>query len=379
MSAFDDVARTDIEPASHLISRADYLNASARPEAARVRAFVDRLVEQYPAPDRDAMIRRLRSRHDSRHRSAWFELLLHGLMVTRGFTIIAVEPELAGGRAPDFLVGAPDGREFFLEATVAEGDIGANPGADRRLRDVLQAIDGVQSQDFFLSLHHRGVPAQPIRLGRLRGQVQRFIDGLDYDAVVAGFAAGRPGPLFNFEEHGLTLRITVVPKNLRRAGGRAIGDRMLPGGVVQPHLPIKASVESKASRYGQLDRPYIIAVSALEEFANADAAIDALFGTDQVVVTEDGHHAWVRNRDGAWMGPGGPVHTRVSAVLSTERLSPWDVGHRLMRLIHNPWAAQPILDLPVGVEVHQVADERLSIAPGQTLAQIFGLPPGWPE
>jgi hypothetical protein len=48
-------------------------------------------------------------------------------------------------------------------------------------------------------------------------------------------------------------------------------------------------------------------------------------------------------------------------------------------LIHNPWAARPILDLPVGVEVRQVVDERLSITPGQTLAQIFGLPPGWPE
>lgn len=148
MSAFDDMDRTDIEPASHLISRADYLNASARPEAASVRAFVDRLIEQYPASDRDGLIRRLRSRDNNRHRSAWFELLLHGLMVARGFTIIAVESELAGGRAPDFLVGVPDGREFFLEATVAEGETGANPGADRRLRDVLQAVDGVQSQDF---------------------------------------------------------------------------------------------------------------------------------------------------------------------------------------------------------------------------------------
>lgn len=379
MSAFDDMARTDIEPACHLISRADYLNASARPEAVRVRAFVDRLVEQYPAPDRDALIRRLRSRDDSRHRSAWFELLLHGLMVARGFTIIAVEPKLAGGRAPDFLVGAPDGREFFLEATVAEGESGANPGADRRLRDVLQAIDGVQSQDFFLSLHHCGVPAQPIRLKHLRSQVQRFINGLDYDTVVADFAAGRLTMPFRFAEHGLILRITVVPKNLRRAGGRAIGDRMLSGGVVQPHLPIKAAVESKASRYGQLDRPYIIAVNALEQCANADAAIEALFGTNRVVMTEDGDHALASNRDGAWIGPDGPVHTRVSAVLSTERLSPWDVGDRPMRLIHNPWAARPILDLPVGVAVRQVAAKRLSITPGQTLAEIFGLPPGWPE
>ena len=134
---------------------------------------------------------------------------------------VAVTPDFArysasqgGPRILD--LGCGDGARAIALASsgflrVAESDIGANSGADRRLRDVLQVIDGVQSQDFFLSLHHRGAPAQPIRLGRLRGQVQRFIDGLDYDAVVAGFAAGRPAPLFSFEEHGLILRITVVP------------------------------------------------------------------------------------------------------------------------------------------------------------------------
>ena len=379
MSAFDVLDRTDIEPAGHLISRADYLNASARPEAARVRAFVDQLLDQYPAAKRDALVRRLRSRDDSPHRSAWFELILHGLILARGFTVIDIEPPLPGGRSPDYLVGAPDGREFFLEATVAEGEIGADPGADRRLRDVLQAIDDVNSPDVFLSLHHRGVPAQPVRIGRLRAQVQRFVDALDYDALVAGLAARRPGPMISLEEHGLLLRITAIPKNLRQAGGRAMGGRMLPGGLIHPNTPIKAAVESKAGRYGQLDRPYIIAVCALETFANADAAIDALFGTDQVVVNPDGGHRWARNRDGAWMGPGGPVHTRVSAVLSTERLSPWDVAQRPMRLIHNPWAARPILDLPIGVEVRQVVEDRLRVQPGLSLAEIFQLPAGWPE
>lgn len=226
------------------------------------------------------------------------------------------------------------------------------------MHDVLQAIDQVRSPDFFLSLHHRGVPAQPIRCKHLRTQVQRFVDGLDYEDVVTHFAEQRPGPVFNFEEHGLTLRITVVPKHLRQAGGRAIGDRILPGGIVQPHLPIKAAVESKAGRYGQIARPYVIAVCALKTFANADSAIDALFGTEVVVVTENGDLRPARNFDGAWRGPQGPIHPRVSAVLSTERLTPWDVGQRQMRLIYNPWATQSIPNLPLGVEVREVVDAR---------------------
>jgi len=87
----------------------------------------------------------------------------------------------------------------------------------------------------------------------------------------------------------------------------------------------------------------------------------------------------VRNCDGAWRGPKGPTHTRVSAVLSTERLTPWDVGQRQMRLIHNPWATRPLSNLPWGIEVREVVEDRLETIPGLTLAEIFGLSSDWPE
>lgn len=379
MSAFDDMERTDIEPAGHLIARGDYLNVSARPEAQKVRDLVDQLLDAYPADKRDEMARRIRSRDDRLHRSATFELLLHGLMLARGFTVIAVEPDLPGGRAPDFLVAAPDSREFYLEATVAEGEIGADPGGDRRLRDVLQVLDDIVSPDFFLNVHHRGVPAQPVRLRRLRERVQRFVDGLDHAAVAAALTASRPIPFFRTEEHGLILRVEVVPKHVRGRPGRAIGGRILPGGLIHPQRPIQAAVEDKAGRYGSLDRPYIVAVNALDIFADANDAVDALFGTEHVVLSEDLAPQWARQRDGVWMGAGGPVHTRVSAVLSTERLSPWDVAQRRPRLIHNPWAAQPILDLPLGLETRQVVAGHLQTEPGQTAGEILGLPARWPE
>jgi hypothetical protein len=38
------------------------------------------------------MIRRLRSRDDVLHRSAFFELLLHALLIRQGFTIVEIEP-----------------------------------------------------------------------------------------------------------------------------------------------------------------------------------------------------------------------------------------------------------------------------------------------
>src|SRR6185437_2814137 len=97
-----------------------------------------------------------------------------------------------------------------------------------------------------------------------------------------------------------------------------IGGRMLPGGVILPEAAIKSAVEGKAGRYGDIGLPLVIAVNALEEFARVG---DALFGTTGVIFSQDGAARGMRNADGAWRGPGGPVYTRSSAVLFVVRLS----------------------------------------------------------
>lgn len=375
ITAFDDVAREGREPASHLIGHFDYLNASGRPEAAAVRALVDRWLADYPATHQPEIIRRLRSRDDVLHRSSLFELMLHALLLQQGFTIIEIEPVLPNGKAPDFLVEAPDGKRFYLEATLASGMDNVAAGGDRRMREALQAIDEVRSPDFFLHLHTRGTPTRPMAVGRLRRAVQRFVDGLDYDQAIANEEV----LVFQHEEHGAKFTIQPVPKNLRRADGRAVGGRMLPGGIIHPEVAIKSAVEGKAGRYGDIDLPLVIAVNALEEFAKIDDAIDALFGTTSVVVREGQEPQPIRNADGAWRGPAGPVYTRSSAVLFVERLSAWSVGQRSLHLIVNPWARNPIGDIPLGVEVREVIDGRLQTRAGLSLREIFDLPEGWPE
>ena len=192
ITAFDSIERDVQEPASHLIGQFDYLNASGRAEAAAVRALIDEWLADYSAAERPEMIRRLRSRHDVLHRSALFELMLHALLRRQGFTIVEIESQLPNGKAPDFLVETPDERRFYLEGTLASGMDNVAAGADRRMRQALQAIDDVKSPDFFLHLHTRGTPSQPIATARLRRAVQRFVDELDYDQAVARAEAGQP-------------------------------------------------------------------------------------------------------------------------------------------------------------------------------------------
>lgn len=248
------------------------------------------------------------------------------------------------------------------------------------MREALQAIDEVQSPNFFLSLHPRGTPAQPVATTRLRRNVQRFVDGLEHATVVADLAAGRPWPTFEQEHHGAVFRIEAVPKNTPGGGNaRAIGVRMMAPIQVQPQETIKSAVLGKAGRYGDPELPFVIAVNSLEDYASADDAEDALFGSSAVAINAAGEDHWIREPDGVWHTHNGPGYSRVSAVLSTERVYPWSLGQRRARLIYNPWARRPLPDVALGIDTVRIADNMFQRQDGQTIGEILGLPDGWPQ
>jgi hypothetical protein len=119
------------------------------------------------------------------------------------------------------------------------------------------------------------------------------------------------------------------------------------------------------------------------EHGDEDDAVNALFGSDGVEVWREpgggfGHRD-IRTPDGAWFGPGGPVNTRVSAVLSTERLTSWSLGQRRARLFLNPWAARPLVGSPIPVGRRRVDGDRLVRPAGQSIRELLGLADGWPE
>lgn len=384
---FDQGHRDIHGPADHLVSQFEYLNRSDRDEAGRVRTLVEELFLRYPAEAQDSLRTRLRSADDNQHLAAAFELVLHELLLRSGCQILAVEPSLEGtGRSPDFLAQSEAGVRFYLEATLATGRSRNQVGADRRLSEALQAIDSVQSPDFFLDVHIDGTPEAPVSGRQLRRRLADWLDTLDYAQITAqrnGEATARP--IFSYEQHGVRFRIAVMPRRQTRGTserGRAIAGRMLAPISVQPQEPIRSAVIGKARRYGDLDAPYIVAVNALSTYASEEDAVNALFGAKVVSVrqTSDGFEDRIgRDTDGVWCGPQGPVNTRVSGVLSTERLGPWSLGQRRARLFVNPWARRPLVASPLAIDIREVRDERLHRTAGSSIAELLELPEGWPE
>lgn len=379
MNLFCDIARTNTAPANHVVADFEYLNTSARAEAGRVRQVLTQWLDNYPARHRANLVTRFRSQDDQVHQAAFFELFLHQFITIQGFRVLEIEPILPNGRSPDFLVETPQGVRFYLEGTVATGTAPNQVGTERRVRDILQTIDNTNSPFFFLEVGLEGEPTAPVSLRNLRRHVQTFVDGLDYEEALALRISGSEHfKSIRYEENGVTVQISAIAKSRPYAGERAIGIGPMQGGFIQPHAPITRAVQRKAARYGELDIPLVVAVNAQDDYASDDDAVDALFGTESVLVRPDGSQRVIRNTDGAWRGPHGPVYTRCSAVLFVSRLRPWSLGQRKLSLFHNPWAQRSAEISIDGCDVFRLSEERLEREVGQPVWNLLGLPDGWP-
>lgn len=379
MIVFDEIPRDLHGPATGTESYFEYLNRSPRSEAQSVRQLIEHWVSLYPEDDRQSLVSRLRSEIDDELKSAFFELYLHRIFESHGNKLVAVEPELEGtSKRPDFLFESEGGESFYVEAVLATGRNPKETGAERRKSAVLNAINSVNAIHHFLDIRHEGAPKQSPRLKPIRQSVQNWVDELGVGKQSAAS--------LNLNIDGMALKVAAIPRKKPSSDGGAIGMYWPGAFVAGPGDGIRQAVKYKAKRYGQMDKPFIVAVNSLIEHHNEEDAIDAAFGSPCVVVNvedPDIEPRASRNPDGVWIGRNGPAKKQLSAILSFDRLTPWSVAQRRARLIINPWAEHPLpqINLPVDRIESQSQGKNfvLQKVEGDPLSSLFNLYEGWPE
>lgn len=380
MSIFDDIPRKDAESPTDDETAFAYLNRSGRPEAERVRQNIDKWVEGYPEGHRDSLVARLRSANDDQHRSAFFELFLYHLLQARGHKIVAVEPKLGHtDKAPDFLVETAKQERFYVEAAMATGLSNQEVAARARLNTALAAIDQTPSPAHFLDIKIAGTPSKPMSVKKHKRELQSWIAGLPADET-----AKQVTP-FVWAEHGAKIQVTAWTRNKPDGKGRAIGVRRTPVIQINPSREIHPALKKKASRYGKLDHPYLVALNAFSIHHRESAVFDALFGTPYGEISKgpDGKEIVkeLRRPDGVWYGPpdGQPQNTRLSGVLALMRIDPWNFASKTGLLIPNPWAGKPLPQLGLGTAELIKAGNSYERKEGKAMHELLDLPALWPE
>jgi hypothetical protein len=151
--------------------------------------------------------------------------------------------------------------------------------------------------------------------------------------------------------------------------------------MVDYWTPLRDAVKHKASRYGRLRQPYLVAINALDQDADQIDVMQALFGQETIVIergNSDNEPRPERLPNGAWLAKKGPINTRVSGVLVVGSLLPWSVGVRRPIVYYNPWAAYPLDDSLDWLDAQLPREGKMVKRDGWPLTKILRLPPAWP-
>lgn len=389
MKLFDDIERNDYERAQYAESQFAYLNRTARVEFARIRDELERWFSRYPPSGQAELRARFRSRFNSQHQAAFFELFLHELLL-RLRCQVTLHPNIPNvTRKPDFLVKSPTGECFYIEAAIVTMESDAEAAARARMNDVYDVLNRrVDSPDFFLWINTDGVSTTPPPARKIASFVSERLAELDPDEITRLYESGRIEeiPRWSFEHEGCKIEFEPIPKKPEargKPGVQPIGMQGPDAQWVDHRTPIRKAITKKARRYGDLDLPYVIAVNVLELIDEVDVR-EALFGEEQFTIlfsqSEPANPVGIRMSrlpNGAYMND--PTYTRVSAVLLATQLFVDNIPRANLRLYHNPWAQRPYQSVLTRLPQAVLRDNRLEYIEGESIKAIFDFPASWPE
>jgi hypothetical protein len=388
---FDDRERIDQDPAKYAEPSYDYLNRSARQSASNIRATITDWFSHYPSAEQEELLARFRTSDDPQHFAAFYELFLHELLLRLGCRV-TIHPELEGSpKSPDFLVETPEGSQFYLEATTATDTSEEKAAAEKRRNQIYDAVDQLESPDFFICINEYTAPEIPISIKHIKRFLREKLDKLDPDKIALIYKSGGYAalPRWYYEDRGWKIEFLPIPKKQEargKNGQRLIGSRFTGWQAIRTKFTVRDAILKKASRYGNFNLPYIIAINNAAKWrVHCDSLIEALFGEEQFIVTFEQEDAtnnepvMSRAPNGVWIGASGPRYTRVSGVLYTSQVLPWNIPDAYACLYHNPWAANPCGSILSELTQASVVDGKMNWTEGKSLANILDLPPNWLE
>lgn len=364
MDLFDNILRTQRGPATHTEDTFSFLNRSAWPASEGVRNLLESFFSRYPSSESAELKRKFKAQFDS----AFFELFLHELLLRLGCEVV-VHPNLNGTDAkPDFLARfhQHQGQEVIVEAVIATDRTDKERTRDARLNALYNAINSKTiSPNFFICLgpisDRDAIPTPK----KIRKFIKERIAGLDPEVVTRGCEL----PRWTYrDKDGFEVEITATPKTPESRGNPAIRPIGAYPGEARwgdSRAALKKSIDGKATKYGELDRPFVVAANATSKWGtDRDVVVKALLGSKKPGDESDG--VWNATRN-----------TRLSGVLVTTMV-PWNIHCAPLCLYHNSFAKRSCREIPWKISQAISREAEMQWLEGTNLPELFQLPDGWP-
>ncbi len=385
---FSAIDRLDNFPSSYSADSFEYLNNSARHSAHLIRSTLDKWVSRFPTLHQKQLLSSFRSNIESQHIGAFLELYLHELLRSLGFELVIHPPVEETNSHPDFLVSSPTGDRFYLEAVVAQERTGGQVGKMHLRNAALDALNRIDSPDFWLNIQISGYPATTVSSEMLRTRIVPWLESLEYEKVSRSYTehGWKSLPVLKIDANGMDLIIRPSPRaaEIRGASGlRTIGSSSTSFSRPRVVEAIRRALDKRVHRYGNLQYPLVLAVNVIGFRANEYRITEALFGSVQLFVMEDekGNLSLQHSRDGkgALIRPTGPRKELLNTILLMSNLTPWTIANHHVQVVRHPWSSSyPIRSFDMFPQL-TVEDGELRKVSGLHPRELLNLPEGWPE
>lgn len=266
MTVFDVFERNSVEPATHSESTYDSFNRLAWPEVVEIRNLIESWFQKYPA----APQQELKTRFVTDFNAAFFELMLHELMIRHSFTV-DIHPQIPNtNRSPDFLVHCPD-VDFYLEARVTT-DMSDKQRSEANVRKVLyDQINTIVSTNFFLRIISLSLKGRQPSGKKLKQFLTDHLQTLDTDSLRLRYENNGFDelPVWVYSDDAIEIEMQPIPKSIDRRGkkeDRLIGMYPMIVEFSTTSESLKETIHKKSSRYGELDKPYLLAINSISSF-----------------------------------------------------------------------------------------------------------------
>jgi hypothetical protein len=368
MKLFEDMNRTSETYQSYSEGSCAYLSKSVLPEHERMRALLEQWFSDYPANHQPRLRGNFRSEKMRSHSGAFFELYCHALLRTQGF---AVEVEPVGDISKDthidflaYLGGTPC---FYLEATITRGDE-TTDGSHVWLDKLCDSLNDLVSPNFRIHMDITHIPPPSSQMpptANMRKYVEKQLAERDPRQLLIQMQSQglHSIPLHPWSKGGWTMVLSlepILPEHRHSTVKGTLASISYPAqwAYEVEELPLLKSLKKKATKYGNLDHPYVIAIDAVNTVSWSSLK--------DVLIKQK----FFEHRRG------------VSAVLVVSGLVTRAVACETPFLLHNPWAEKPMKqDIWQGPQMmlQDMETMQWSFGDGKKGWEMCQLHPEWPR
>lgn len=367
-----DLDRSNPDPSDHDERTFDFYNRCSNGVISSIRENLETWFARYPeGRTRNDLRGRLRSGDRRQWNSAFWELYVHEALRRFGYEL-EPHPALDGVTSRlDFLATRGDERLYVECVTLGHS---AEAAARRSGVAALEAaLDRSGLYDYWLELDIDEYGAPPIPHGRFVRRLRAWEAAQDIEMLARLAPYGTSAlPAFRWDRDGWRVAVRAIPREPRLRGRtdlRPLGILSADEDDTPPWQAIRDLLNEKASRYGKLDAPYVIALDAPDVWPQSREALWAAFGPYAFTA------AW--DRDGFMLRRDGHGKPYVSGVLIGTAIQPHSISTCSPTLYENPAAEHRLPESLRWERVRPQGDEPRHV-PGIEPSDLFGMPADWP-